>query len=70
MTFRYRCLGEECLKNLYEFDFLHVPKDEPAKCPRCSGRDVEKVFAPSVAIVVNGASAANNYGLKPTRRKK
>lgn len=69
MTFRYKCLNSRCE---HEFDFNHIPRDEPAVCPKCSasGKKLEKVFAPNVAIVVNGASAANNYGLKPGRRKK
>lgn len=71
VTFRYKC--NPCSKRSkqdIEFDFNHIPRDELAECPNCSSKDVEKIFAPNVAIVVKGASAANNYGLKPNRRKK
>lgn len=68
MTFRYACKNKKCK---HEFDFNHIPRDSKAECPKCSNQDVEKLFSPPVAaIIVNGASAANNYGLKPTRRKR
>lgn len=60
--YSYRCKKRGC-KKLYEY-FHSGPDDKKAQCPHCGSVDSEKqVTAPS-GIVVNGASAKNNYGLK------
>ncbi len=70
MLFKYRCLEAECLKQEHEFEFHHIPRDEPAHCNRCSSQNVEKLFAPKVSHSIKGDSAANNYGLRSGRKKR
>lgn len=52
MIFLYKCKNKRCGE---EFEFMHVPKDEPAVCPKCSSKDVEKQFAPKSSHVLKGS---------------
>lgn len=58
-------------KKCGDFEFMHHPsvEEDPAICPKCGNKKAKLVFSPRVDIVVNGASAANNYGLKRNGRK-
>jgi hypothetical protein len=61
----YKCKNELCNPKGEEFfEFLHVPSDEPAECPKCSSGDVEVHFAPKVSHQLKGPNwARDNYGL-------
>lgn len=64
--FRYKC--HNCS---HEFDTLtKYEQSEAIPCTKCASQDTEREGFPSkpASHVVNGASAANNYGLKPGGR--
>lgn len=65
--FAYKCANcSESFESLESYIIEHKPS-----CPKCASSDCQRddfnKKAPSGKV--NGASAANNYGLKPNRGK-
>jgi len=51
MIFLYRCKNKNCNA---EFEFHHIPRDEPAVCSKCGSKDAEKLFAPKATHILKG----------------
>lgn len=66
--FGYNCLNPACLKP-FETLVFSSDLDKPQPCPQCASENTERESFPTVAPThkINGASAANNYGLKGPR---
>jgi putative FmdB family regulatory protein len=65
--------GFTCKMCKQEFESLvHGNVEAGERCTNCGSTATEREDFPKKgpAIVVNGASAANNYGLKPERNSK
>lgn len=59
----------KCKRCGIEFEYFVVRSDDKPECPKCEAKeeDLEKQVPKNVSHEIRGASAKNNYGLKPGR---